>query len=74
MILDMNGWRMIEAIRQNSNPRKTPIILQTSKAAQNHGVSPDAADYLSKPINPEILLTVVNKYLQESDPTIPALI
>ncbi|NEZ65123.1 response regulator [Leptolyngbyaceae cyanobacterium CCMR0082] len=74
MILDMNGWRMIEAIRQNSNPRKTPIILQTSTAAQNHGVSPDAADYLSKPINPEILLTVVNKYLQESDPTIPALI
>ncbi|MGD1950688.1 MAG: ATP-binding protein [Leptolyngbyaceae cyanobacterium] len=62
MMLETNGWRMMDALKENPKLSNTPIILQTITTDKAMRYSQEAAGYLSKPINPEELLATLNKY------------
>ena len=62
MMLETNGWRMMDALKENPKLSNTPIILQIMTTDKAMRYSQGAAGYLSKPINPEELLATLNKY------------
>ncbi|MEM1251654.1 MAG: DAHL domain-containing protein [Cyanobacteria bacterium P01_H01_bin.21] len=62
MMLETNGWRMMDALKENPKLSNTPIILQTIMTDKAVRYSQEAAGYLSKPINPEELLATLNQY------------
>ncbi|MBT9312612.1 ATP-binding protein [Leptothoe kymatousa] len=58
----VDGWEMIKTLRDNPVLAKTPLILHTMQADEPLGNSLGATDYVSKPVQSEDLLTVVEKY------------
>lgn len=58
----MDGWRMIKTIKEHPKLSKTPVILHTIQADDELGYSLGATDYVSKPVQSETLLAVIEKY------------
>lgn len=58
----MDGWRMIKTIKEHPKLSKTPVILHTMQADNELGYSLGATDYVSKPVQSETLLAVIEKY------------
>jgi len=64
---NLDGYGLIEAVRQNEKHRNTPIIILTSVDGDNdreRGMSVGASSYLVKPFKSERLLSEVSKYLK----------
>ncbi|MBD1933597.1 MULTISPECIES: response regulator [Cyanophyceae] len=58
---EMNGYEVLEALRQNTKTARIPLILlsgEEGNAARRLGLELGAADYLTKP--------VINKQLMEA--------
>ncbi|MBE9066621.1 response regulator [Leptolyngbya cf. ectocarpi LEGE 11479] len=62
MMSEANEWRVIRTLKENPRLARTSIILQTMQADKDLGYSLGATDYLSKPVNPQNLLSILNKY------------
>jgi CheY-like chemotaxis protein len=63
---DMSGLDVARALRARDDTRETPIIALTGRALETDEEACRAAgctDYLTKPINTEQLLTVLEGYL-----------
>lgn len=63
---DMSGLEVARALRARDGTRDTPIIALTGRALETDEEACRAAgctDYLTKPINTEQLLTVLEGYL-----------
>jgi two-component system cell cycle response regulator DivK len=63
---DMSGLDVARALRARADTRDTPIIALTGRALETDEEACRAAgctDYLTKPINTEQLLTVLEGYL-----------
>jgi len=63
---DMSGLEVARALRARADTRDTPIIALTGRALETDEEACRAAgctDYLTKPINTEQLLTVLEGYL-----------
>ncbi|MET0400529.1 MAG: response regulator [Longimicrobiaceae bacterium] len=63
---DMSGLEVARALRARDGTRETPIVALTGRALETDEEACRAAgctDYLTKPINTEQLLTVLEGYL-----------
>ncbi len=63
----MDGFEMAELMRRNKKTQTVPIIFITANGDKRHlfrGYEVGAVDYLSKPIDREVLLSKVNVFLQ----------
>ncbi|MDX2469696.1 MAG: diguanylate cyclase [SAR324 cluster bacterium] len=76
MMPGMDGFEVMETLQADSQARKIPVIFLTAKQDSQdmiRGLSLGAQDYITKPINPEVIklrianclkLTMTNKHLQ----------
>jgi CheY-like chemotaxis protein len=67
MMPDMDGNETIAAIRQSPRLRELPIIAVTAKAMEGdrkRSLSVGASDYLTKPVEPERLLSLIARWLR----------
>ncbi len=72
MITDLNmpnldGYRLIQTLRQNEKHQKTPIIILTSETEEEdrrQGMEVGADSYLVKPFKSSLLLSEVARYLK----------
>ena len=63
----MDGNETIAAIRQTPRLRELPIIAVTAKAMEGdreRSLSAGASDYITKPVEPERLLSLIGTWLQ----------
>ena len=66
MMPDMDGYETMNEIRKSAKFKNLPIIALTAKAMQGDRekcIKAGANDYISKPVNIENLLSILNKYL-----------
>lgn len=64
---NLDGYGLIEAVRQNQQHRETPIIILSSEQDEQDrrkGLAVGASSYLVKPFKSNLLLTEVSKYLE----------
>ena len=69
MMPDMNGYEVCRKLKANSFTKHIPIIFLTSKTEIEHeelGMSLGAVDYITRPINPAILLSRVRAHFLEA--------
>lgn len=64
---NLDGYGLIDTLRQNPKHRKTPIIILSSEAEEEdrrQGLEVGANSYLVKPFRSSLLLSEVAKYLK----------
>jgi len=64
---NLDGYGLIDTLRQNDKHKQTPIIVLTSEEGEEDrrkGVDVGASSYLVKPFRSAILLEEVSKYLE----------
>ena len=64
---NLDGYSLIDTLRQNAEHQATPIIILTSEEAdedRERGLSVGANSYLVKPFNAKRLADEVSKYLK----------
>ncbi len=67
MMPDMDGNETIEEIRRTLGLRELPIIAVTAKAMEGdreRSLSAGASDYITKPVEPERLLSLIGTWLR----------
>ncbi|HLL92315.1 MAG TPA: ATP-binding protein, partial [Solirubrobacteraceae bacterium] len=67
MMPGMDGNETIAAIRQTPRLRELPIVAVTAKAMEGdreRSLSAGASDYITKPVEPERLLSLIGTWLQ----------
>ncbi len=62
MMPGMDGWATLTALKDNPVLADIPVIMLTMVEDQNLGYALGAADYLTKPIDRDRLLAVLQKY------------
>ena len=63
---NLDGYSLIETLRQNARHKDTPIIILSSEDGdddQERGIQVGANSYLVKPFNSSLLTEEVTKYL-----------
>ncbi len=73
MMPGMDGWSVLSALQTDSELADIPVVMLTIVDNKNLGYALGASDYLSKPIDRERLLTVLQRY-RRSNSTNEALI
>jgi CheY-like chemotaxis protein len=66
MMPQMDGYETIKAVRTRSELQALPIIAVTAKAMQGDrekSIDAGASDYITKPVDPDKLLTMVRGWL-----------
>jgi putative two-component system response regulator len=67
MMPGMDGYAVLTQLRRDSLTRDIPVIFVTARDAaldEEHGLELGAADYITKPINPAIVLARVRTQLE----------
>lgn len=67
MMPEMDGYEVCEQLKANPETAHIPVIFLTAKTEtedEAHGLDLGAADYLTKPVNPAILMARVKNHLQ----------
>jgi len=65
MMPGMDGWSVLTAIKSDPTIADIPVIMMTIVDEKEMGFSLGATDYLTKPINPHRLLSIVRNYQQK---------
>ncbi len=63
---NLDGYGLIEAVRESREHQETPIIILSSEEGEEdreRGITVGASSYLVKPFKSSLLLTEVSKYL-----------
>lgn len=66
MMPEMNGYQVLAALHASPETREIPIIFTTAMCStedEEHGLQLGAADYLTKPLRPAIVLARVQTHL-----------
>ncbi|MBF0264402.1 MAG: response regulator [Gammaproteobacteria bacterium] len=69
MMPDMDGYEVCRHLKIDAGTTDIPVIFLTAKdqeKAKKKGLDLGAVDFISKPINPNILLERVEFYLQQT--------
>lgn len=65
---DMTGFDVLAKIKQNSQLKEIPVVMLTAKdnpVDREKGMRAGLAEYLTKPFNPEKLLSVIGGYIEQ---------
>jgi PAS domain S-box-containing protein len=62
MMPKMDGWSVLSALKADSELADIPVIMFTVVDDKNRGYSLGASDYLTKPIDRDRLVRVLNQY------------
>jgi signal transduction histidine kinase/DNA-binding response OmpR family regulator len=62
MMPGMDGWSVLSALKADPELREIPVIMLTFVDEKNKGFTLGATDYLTKPIDRERLLVMLNKH------------
>jgi CheY-like chemotaxis protein len=68
MMPGMDGWAVLTALKADSDLADIPVIMLTIVDDKNLGYALGAADYLTKPIDRDRLVTILKKYRCEAPP------
>jgi PAS domain S-box-containing protein len=60
----MDGWSVLHALKHDPELADIPVIMLTIVDQKNLGFALGAADYLTKPIERDLLISTLNKYRQ----------
>ncbi|MCH7843311.1 MAG: GAF domain-containing protein, partial [Chloroflexi bacterium] len=66
MMPGMDGWAVLSALKADPDLADIPVIMVTIIDQKNLGYALGAAEYLTKPIDRGRLLSVLNKYKQDT--------
>jgi CheY-like chemotaxis protein len=69
MLPDMTGYEVLSRLRQTKRFAEVPVIMLTGKSNPSDrlkGLFHGSNEYLTKPFDPEKLLAVLGKYLEQS--------
>jgi DNA-binding response OmpR family regulator len=61
----MDGWQVLEQLKENEHTRDIPIIMQSMLSERELGLAKGADDYLTKPIDKGQLTGAVRKLLPD---------
>lgn len=64
---EMDGYEVCKILKANSDTKRIPIVFLTSKSEMGeeiHGLNLGAADYITKPLNPAILLARIKVHIR----------
>ena len=67
MMPEMDGYEVIQRLQTNEATRDIPVIFVTARVNdedEQHGLSLGAADYITKPLRPAILLARIRNHLK----------
>jgi chemosensory pili system protein ChpA (sensor histidine kinase/response regulator) len=70
----MDGYELISALRSQPKHQQTPIVVLTSRAGQKHrdkAFEVGATDYLVKPYQDEVLLSLIRQLVHRSRAMLP---
>ncbi|AFY71416.1 multi-sensor hybrid histidine kinase [Thalassoporum mexicanum PCC 7367] len=62
MMPHMDGWATLTALKADPSTASIPIIMLTMVSDKSMGYALGASDYLTKPINRDLLVATLNKY------------
>ena len=65
MMPGMDGWAVLSALKAEPETADIPVIMLTIVDDKNLGYALGAADYLTKPVDRERLVTVLDKYRRD---------
>jgi CheY-like chemotaxis protein/nitrogen-specific signal transduction histidine kinase len=65
MMPHKDGWAVLSALKADPAIAHIPVVMVTMVDNKNMGYSLGAADYITKPIGRDRLMTVLNKYRKE---------
>jgi CheY-like chemotaxis protein len=66
MMPGMDGWAVLSALKAAPDLADIPVIMLTIVDDKNLGYALGASDYLTKPLDRERLLSVLNKYRRDA--------
>jgi CheY-like chemotaxis protein len=66
MMPGMDGWAVLSALKADPDVADIPVIMLTIVDDKNLGYALGASDYLTKPLDRERLLSVLNKYRRDA--------
>jgi GAF domain-containing protein/CheY-like chemotaxis protein len=66
MMPGMDGWAVLSALKADPDLADIPVIMLTIVDDKNLGYALGASDYLTKPLDRERLLSVLNKYRRDA--------
>jgi len=69
----MDGWAVLTALKADPDLADIPVVLLTIVDNKNLGYELGASDYLTKPVDRDRLVAILNKYRGE-DPSRPVLV
>ncbi len=62
MMPKMDGWAVLSALKADPTLDDVPVVMHTMVDDRNLGYALGASDYLTKPVDRDRLVTVLNKY------------
>jgi len=69
MMPDLDGWTVLSALRGNPELAAIPVVMATIVDEQRHGMTLGAAGYLTKPVDREKLIELMQRFKTPAGPT-----
>jgi signal transduction histidine kinase/CheY-like chemotaxis protein len=64
---DLDGWSVLKTLKDDLELRDIPVVLVTIMGDRDMGFALGAADYLTKPLDREMLLAAVNRRARSAE-------
>jgi PAS domain S-box-containing protein len=79
IVLDINmpakqGWNVLAQLKEDAQTAPIPVVMVTSLENPDQGLALGAADYLIKPIRPDLLIATVQRWLMPSNENLTVLV
>ena len=64
---DLDGWTVLKTLKDDQELRDIPVLLVTIMGDREMGFALGAADYITKPLDREMLLSAVNRHARRAN-------
>jgi CheY-like chemotaxis protein len=69
MMPDLDGWTVLSALRGDPGLSDIPVVVASIVDERRHGMMLGAVDYLTKPIQRDRLIAIMNRFRSPAGPT-----